>query len=189
MPNYMQWSAPEEEDFEYAPGQFVRVSPIEPEDLIDGGVLAFVDSLSSEVTERHIEPSKSRGRVPQDRKPKQLTKAQEEAQNKAAFDKMMQNPEDFKKTMYVVDRVLVMGVAQPALTSAYVPGGDVDGFKKLPMAGRNPAGVYTDFIPMNDRFVIFGKLLENVQGKQSFREGSEQGVGALAIESSDESSP
>lgn len=179
------WGAPQTRDFQVPSGQTVQLRKLDVEDFAQMGILGHMDRLSSLVNENHIEPSKKRR--PGDKPAKQLTKkqqAEKEAQENAeSFKRMAENPDNLNMIVFMMDRVCVAGILQPALTHTYV--GDVDKFTKIDYSDRILGRTYTDTIPFVDRMAIFQELMGDLEGLKSFRDGQDEGVGDVADEPGD----
>lgn len=169
------WGQPNTFDYKTPSGQICLMRQLDVEDLIELDVLSEIDRLSSLVNSEHIEPAQSGRRVPQDHKPKKLTAAQLEAEQRDAFRKITSNKKDFAVLTWVMDGVVAAAVIQPALTRSYQ--GVKDDYVKIPYEDRETGLVYTDSVPFADRMQIFTQAIGSMDNLATFREGSGEGVG------------
>lgn len=184
------WGGPSTKDVKLPTGAFVQIRVLDVEELVEMDILSEIDGLTSLVNTEHVEPATGRKRIPQDRKRPAATRAEREEQEQKDASEMLatlsKDPDKFRTMLYVVDKVIVAAVLQPKnVTTCYA--GYKDDFTKIPHESREPGLIYTDSIPMNDRFEIFGEALGKMGALQTFREGQEETLGALEGEPSDAS--
>lgn len=177
------WGQSSTFDFKTPSGQMCFMRRLDIEDLIDLDVLSEIDRLSSLVNAEHIEPAQSGRRVPQDRKPKKLTAAQEKKDQDAALMKVLSNKKDFAVLSWVMDGVVAAAVLEPELTRSYR--GDKDDYVKIPYDEREIGLVYTDSVPFRDRMQIFNEAIGSMDNLATFREESSESLGDVEGEPGD----
>jgi hypothetical protein len=149
---------------------------MDPMTLVGEGLLDDMDFLTTMVLNEHI-PNAKKTAVQRAKEAKAavgsgtMTEKEKEAEKAAKImDEIFQDPKRMKNLITVLDKVLVSAVIRPEI-------------KPIPEVFQNErveGVIYTDHIDFNDKMAIFNRLMKGVKSLESFREGSEESVGAVA---------
>lgn len=138
-------------------GQTCRVKKLTMEKIVELGLMNDLDSFTGSI-------------MPKDKTSKKKSAKQEEKDAEAAFMDSLKDRDKFGTMMNTVHKVVVSCVIIPQVSPAPAPG-----------EPRDPERVYVDEdIDFNDKLALFGKIFDGLGGMESFREGSEPDVGAVA---------
>ena len=177
MPAQAEYSAPAWgqsvfEDFTVPSGGLILVKRLDFQDVIAAGLMDEFDQLSPTVEEKVIGPAK--GKRPQDRKTKKLTKAQQaEADRKSMVD-------DMPQLARLMAQILPVIVKKPAISSTYVQD-DAGKWVQIEPEDREPGMIYVDSIPLTDQMAILEWAMEgiNMSDLKRVREQPVETVGSV----------
>lgn len=175
-----------EREYTTSSGSKCLVRDLELEDVVELGLIDDLDSLTSLVKTEHID--RVNGKKPQDRKPKQLTKAQQEEAEQESFKELMKDKSQFAKIATTMDKVVATCVLQPKLLDPWVNDPNIataenpDGRRKLEQNERDPEAAYLDYVTLVEKIGIFHEVFGGMERLQQFREASDQSMGAVADE-------
>lgn len=172
------WGASPFEDLQLPSGGLIRAKRLDLNALVQTGLMEEFDTLSPTVEEKVVGPA--RGKKPQDRQPKKLTKKQREEQEAAETRKLLQSKDDMEAIGRLLARLLPAVVVAPAIQSHMV---ESDGGKWVPLDpdDREDGVIYTDTIPLADQMHILQWSMEgmDMEEMRKFREQPEQPVDAV----------
>lgn len=162
------WGESPYQDVTVSSGQVCLVKKISMEDLVALDIAREVDTPTA-IASQNV--AKAQGKVPTDRKPKQLTKAEalkaEQENAKKVASEVSQDPEAFKKHIGLISKIVCFAVQLPVIHP--VPEGD-------PM-NRENGRVYVDSIGFKDQMEIFEFAMSSTKDAETFREESDPDVG------------
>jgi hypothetical protein len=167
-------------DLKLPSGQLCQVRRLSIDRLAAMGLLDQMDVLTNLMETSVAEPAR-KGKKPQDRRPKALTKAQALSEENRQVAEMFSNPAQLGAMFGMVDKIVEAVVVQPALARAVTR--DADGNEvPLPDEEREDGVIYVDTIPLADRMMIFSSVFGDLGDLPSFRVESSEALGDLADE-------
>lgn len=156
------------------------VKDLELEDMARAGLVEQFDVLGMMANEK---VAKVQGRVPQDRKPKKLTKKQQAEADAAAstgsMTELMKDPAKFEAMSTMMNKIIVICVLDPVFESPYITE-EIDGKsveRKLTEQERLEDSIYSDYVDLGEKMAIFGEVFQSVEGLADFRAGNGENVG------------
>jgi hypothetical protein len=177
------WGASSATDLPLPSGQLVQVRRVRIEDLIGEGILGSLDLLTADA-DKHIKRAQGRRTgVPQDRQKKGGSKDPlAKAVEAKMVDTMFGGKTNFAAVIRLADQIATRCVLKPALALAWfyeedsdgkrIRGADgVDSVIEIAQADRESGLVYTDQMPLTDKFAIFQWAIEGVTDLKPFPEG------------------
>lgn len=148
-----------EYDFVVPSGQLCRIRKKPLENLLLEGVIDDIDSLTALVETDIVKKRGRRPGTPQDRQRKSGTKPT------AAEGLQMMKDENFRKSIEIMDKVIIAVVVEPQLHPNPVPG-------EKPEDGK----IYIQQVSLPDKTAIFKEVMSSVQQAEQFREESDEAV-------------
>jgi hypothetical protein len=175
------WGASPFEELDLPSGAHIQVKRLDFMDIAGAGLIDEFDSLSPVVEEKVVGPA--RGKKPQDRPAKKLTKAQQKKKEEEAGRAFFKDEDGLKRIVKIMARMLPIIVVQPAIVTNL----DEDG-ESIPHDEREDGLVYVDSIPLGDRMAIFSWMMKDLdmESLKSFRDESESNLGDVEDVVSDE---
>jgi hypothetical protein len=149
-------------------GQTCWAKVIGLEGVLKAGVMGEADSLTAFVGREHIR------RVRGDK-----GKADREVIDPAS---LMKSPETLEKIVKMVDGLIPYVVIEPTVLCHYRvvnPGKPNEDTVMIQPEERQPGGIYTDMIRLEDKMFLFNFTLDAVASAETFREKSASALGNL----------
>ena len=171
------WGQSPYTDLDLPSGGKILVKRLGLEDIIAAGLLDEFDTLAPTAEEKVVGPAK--GKRPQDRKSKKLTKAEQAKADAAAGTNFLRDPESAKSLVRVLGLMLPQLVIQPQIHTHLR---EVDGnWVVIPPAERTDGLVYVDSVPMEDQMHIFSWAMSGMDTEKlkQFREQPDEDLGAV----------
>lgn len=171
-----------EREYTTTVGATILLRNLEFDDIIELGILAEIDSISTLVQEEHIEKHTT-GKRPTK---KQIAAAEEEDRN--AMLKLFSDREKARQISSVLDKVICRCVVAPQILDPYVDdpnnvtADNPTGRRKLTVNERDPEAAYADYIGIQDKMGIFGEVFQGMEHLENFREESQQDLGHVEDE-------
>jgi hypothetical protein len=160
---------------------------LELEDVVELGMLDDIDSLTALVQTDHVDRVQQ-GRKPADRKPKKLTKAEEDKAEAEAFKNMLKDKDSFGKISGTMNKVVMACVLEPKILDPWIDDPNAvtednpTGRRKMDANERDPEAAYLDYINLVDKIGIFHEVFGGMEKLQQFREATDKSVGAVEDE-------
>lgn len=161
-------------DFTTPSGTMCQLRVLDPSVLIKAGILDSVDAASAIVSSVTIPTAEGHPPMPK------------------SAEELMENPEQLKGMLDLIDKVTMLAVVQPKLNAAptandlavWNASHDEDEQLDDPDDLRVEGAIYIDMIPTEDRAAIMGAALGGeINELDTFRSGSESAVaGSAAVE-------
>lgn len=172
------WGGPLYHDLDVPSGGTVQVKQITLEDLVEVDLVEEFDKLSSVADEKVVAPAK--GRQPQDRQPKKLTKKQQ-AEKDAAESREWFNSGNLSMLVQLMGRLLPVLVIQPAVASCYRKN-EQGTWEKIGPEDREEGVIYLDTVPLDDQMAILSFAMRgmDMEGLRQFREQPAEDLGDVA---------
>jgi hypothetical protein len=170
-------------DFKTPSGQVCLLRKVGLTELLQSGLIDDLDTLGVVVDEHVVKPAQGK-RKPQDRKPKKLSKAEEEAKAQQEFMDMARDPEKLKTISRMMDKIIPIIVVKPSVRSPWVKGPDNKDVL-LDAEEREDGVVYSDSIDFVDQMALFEEAMggKSMEDLQQFRNESDASVDDVEDES------
>lgn len=159
------WGAPVEFDFKTPSGQLVLMKKLQIEDLMQHSGLLTKSDLLTGIVNSEV--------VPANREAKRVAARKGQPTNSADADvammkRLQEDPQASKDFLELANSIVISAVIKPELHPVPAEG-----------MARTVGLVYVDSVGFNDKMAIFNKAMEDVGSASTFREGSENAVGAV----------
>lgn len=155
-------------EFPLPSGNTCLLRRADPMMLLNSGILDNFDALTAMVAaaEKPAEGSKVAAvkAAAAARKGRKSQAQEDDEQGLAAVRALLQNGNGFSDAMRMMDKVVSLVVAEPAVTYAYAEDGAL-----IPRAEREPGHLYTDSVSLEDKTAIMTETFSGVDAAKSGR--------------------
>lgn len=169
------WGQSPYADLKVPSGGLVQAKRLDMAAVVAAGLMEEFDALSPTIQENVVGPAK--GRRPQDRQPKKLTKKQQAEAEVAATRKLLQSKDDMTALSRLLALIIPVVVIQPSVISHFEK--DAEGnWRLIEPSERIDGAIYTDSIPLGDQMFILQWAMEGMDMTelQQFRQQPDERV-------------